>query len=180
MELAEVKRLREKTVEFLQKAHIVITKEEKENIEIADFGLNDIENVGLEVVVYENNDRYCAKELVLFPGQMCPEHQHPPLSEKNIGKQETFRCRWGEVYLYVEGEATPNPKAKLPEKYKKYLQVWKEIILRPGDQFTLPPNTKHWFQAGEKGAIVSEFSSTSDDESDIFTDPNIKRIPEYD
>ncbi|MGI6159989.1 MAG: D-lyxose/D-mannose family sugar isomerase, partial [Limnochordia bacterium] len=28
------------------------------------------------------------------------------------------------------------------------------------------------------GAVVSEFSSTSDDESDIFTDPRIKRIPE--
>ena len=32
-------------------------------------------------------------------------------------------------------------------------------------------------QAGPQGAVVSEFSSTSDDESDIFTDPHIKRIP---
>ncbi|KAA3661353.1 MAG: ATP-binding protein [Chloroflexi bacterium] len=29
-----------------------------------------------------------------------------------------------------------------------------------------------------EGAIVSEFSSTSHDESDIFTDPRIQRIPE--
>jgi D-lyxose ketol-isomerase len=33
----------------------------------------------------------------------------------------------------------------------------------------------HWFQAGPEGAVVSEFSSASDDESDIFTNPNILR-----
>jgi len=39
-------------------------------------------------------------------------------------------------------------------------------------------DTLHWFQAGEEGAIVSEFSSTSRDESDIFTDLRIRRVPE--
>jgi D-lyxose ketol-isomerase len=159
---------------------IAITKEEHEHIEIADFGLNDITNIGLELVVYENNDRYCAKELVLFPRQMCPEHRHPPLSKRNNGKQETFRCRWGEVYLYVEGEPTRKPKGVVPEKYKKYITVWHEIVLHPGEQYTITPNTLHWFQAGDEGAIVSEFSSSSDDASDIFTDPNIKRIPVVD
>jgi D-lyxose ketol-isomerase len=48
--------------------------------------------------------------------------------------------------------------------------------LNPGDQYTLTPDTLHWFQAGEKGAIVSEFSTRSRDESDIFTDPDIARI----
>lgn len=179
MILAEVKKLREKTYHMLQNANIVITPEERANIEIADFGLDDINNIGLQLVVYENNDRYCAKELVLFPRQTCPEHQHPPLNNRNIGKQETFRCRWGEVYLYVEGTPTKNPKAVIPGKYKEYFQVWKEIILKPGHQFTLSPNTRHWFQAGDAGAIVSEFSSTSSDETDIFTDPNINRLPVY-
>lgn len=36
----------------------------------------------------------------------------------------------------------------------------------------------HWFQAGDEGAVVSEFSSTSRDEFDIFTDPRIKRMTE--
>jgi D-lyxose ketol-isomerase len=35
----------------------------------------------------------------------------------------------------------------------------------------------HWFQAGAEGAVVSEFSSTSRDEYDVFTDPRIVRIP---
>ncbi|GAB4363197.1 MAG: D-lyxose/D-mannose family sugar isomerase [Calditrichia bacterium] len=178
MKLETVKQLQEKTYQFLQNAHIIVTPEEKERIEIADFGLNDIENAGLQLLVYENNDRYCAKELVLFPRQFCPEHRHPPAGFENPGKQETFRCRWGEVYLYIPGEATPNPQARIPENYRPYLTVWKEIVLRPGDQYTLPPNTLHWFQAGDEGAIVSEFSSTSSDETDVFTDPRIRRIPE--
>jgi D-lyxose ketol-isomerase len=49
--------------------------------------------------------------------------------------------------------------------------------LQPGEQYTIPPNTLHWFQAGDEGAIVSEFSSPSRDEFDIFTDPRIVRIP---
>ena len=177
MKLEEAIKVRAEAAKLLKKARIIITPEEQENMEVADFGMSDIKNIGFAVIVYENNDRYCAKELILFPRQTCPEHRHPPTSEKNIGKQETFRCRWGEVYLYVPGEPTPNPRAKIPEKYRNFFTVWKEIVLRPGDQYTLPPNTLHWFQAGVKGAVVSEFSSTSTDENDIWTDPKIQRLP---
>ena len=51
---------------------------------------------GLELVVYVNNDRYCAKELVLFPRQTCPEHRHPRVAG-DPGKRETFRVRRGVV-----------------------------------------------------------------------------------
>jgi D-lyxose ketol-isomerase len=101
------------------------------------------------------------------------------MDEQNPGKQETFRCRWGEVYLYIEGEATEKPKAKLSAKYRENFTVWNEIVLRPGEQYTIPPNTLHWFQGGVKGAIVSEFSSKSVDETDHWTDKHIKRIPVY-
>ena len=178
MRREEVDRLRNEAAALLKKANIAITEKEKNAIEIADFGLDDVRNVGLELVVYENNERYCAKELVLFPGQMCPQHRHPQIDKANEGKQETFRCRWGEVYLYIEGPATPNPKAVVPERHKKHISVWRELVLHPGDQFTIKPGTLHWFQAGDQGAIISEFSSTSIDEFDVFTDPNIKRIPE--
>lgn len=169
--------MRERTQLLLKKANIAITPKEKAEIEIADMGLNDIEHIGLQVIVYVNNDRYCAKELVLFSRQICPEHRHPPISVQNIGKQETFRCRWGEVFLYTEGEPTPNPRASIPDKYRGHFNVWHEVVLRSGDQYTLAPNTRHWFQAGDDGAVVSEFSSASLDELDIFTDPHIKRVP---
>jgi D-lyxose ketol-isomerase len=180
MKRKDVVKAQKRAASFLEKANIELTEMEMDNIEVADFGLNDIERVGLQLVTYENNDRYCAKELVLFPRQMCPEHRHPPLSEQNIGKQETFRCRWGEVYLYVEGEPAPRPRARVLPKYRRYLSVWHEIVMRPGDQHTIKSNTLHWFQAGSKGAIVSEFSSASVDETDVWTDPNIKRIPVVD
>lgn len=162
---------------MLDNAGIALTSEERANVEVADFGLNDLAQTGLEIVTYVNNERYCAKELVLFPHQTCPEHRHPPVDGKP-GKMETFRVRQGIVWLYVEGAPAPQIKARVPLGSEPHYTVYHEIELRPGDQFTLPENTRHWFQAGEEGAIVSEFSSTSRDEADIFTDPRIARIPE--
>lgn len=164
-----------RTLEYLEKAGIAVTEEEKKRIEVADFGLGELEKTGLQLLVYVNTERVCAKELVLFPHQTCPEHRHPPV-EGEPGKEETFRCRWGKVYLYVPGEPTPNPKAKPPRGRERWYTVWHEIELNPGDQYTLPPNTLHWFQAGPEGAVVSEFSTRSRDEMDVFTDPEIQRI----
>jgi D-lyxose ketol-isomerase len=167
---------RKKTLDYFKKAGIVLTSNEEQNIEVVDFGLNELESTGLEIITYVNTDRVCAKELVLFPGQTCPEHRHPPV-QGEPGKEETFRCRWGEVYLYVPGEKTLNPKAKPPKGREKWYSVWHEVVLNPGEQYTLKPNTLHWFQAGKDGAIVSEFSTKSRDESDMFTDPEIARMP---
>jgi D-lyxose ketol-isomerase len=134
---------------------IELTGEERGQIEVADFGLGNLRDTGLMLLVYVNTDRYCAKELVLYPKQTCPEHRHPPF-DGTPGKEETFRCRRGSVDLWVVGEL---------------------ITLQPGEQFTIPPDTLHWFQAGEEGAVVSEFSSTSRDDLDVFTDPRIVRAP---
>ncbi len=164
-----------KAVQFFKNAGIVITKKERKKIEVADFGLGNLAETGLELLVYVNTDRVCAKELVLFPHQTCPEHYHPPVGNA-AGKEETFRCRWGKVYLYIPGETTPHPKAKPPKGKEDSYTVCHEIELTPGSQYTLAPGTLHWFQAGNKGAVVSEFSTKSVDEVDIFTDPKIQRI----
>ena len=145
---------RERAAAMLAQAGIVLTPHEREGIEIADFGLGRLVEIGLQIVVYVNTDRVCAKELVLFPHQRCPEHRHPPF-EGEPGKEETFRVRGGVVHLHVEGAG--------------------DIVLRPGDQYTIPPNTLHSFEAGNEGAIVSEFSTTSRDALDVFTDPRIVR-----
>lgn len=176
MKAKDIAEFRAKAATLLRKARIAVTPCEIETMEVTDLGLGDPKHVGVEIIVYENNDRYCAKELVLLPRQICPEHRHPRINGRNLGKKETFRCRYGEIYLYVAGERTPRPKAKVPRKHKSFLSVWHEIVLKPGDMYTLPPNSLHWFQAGDKGAIVSEFSSTSTDENDLFTDPRIRRV----
>lgn len=164
-----------KALEYFNKANIVLTEEEKLNMEVSDFGLGKLEDTGIEDVVYVNTERCCSKEIILFPHQTCPQHRHPPIGA-NPGKEETFRCRWGIVYLYVEGEPTDNPVAKPPKGREKSYTVWHEIILKPGMQYTLHPNTWHWFQGGPEGAVVSEFSTLSHDELDLFTDEDIKRI----
>ena len=169
---AELKGARERAAVALAEAGIVLTPEERDAIEVTDFGLSDLERIGLGVVVYVNTERVCAKELVLFPRQTCPEHRHPPF-EGTPGKEETFRVRTGLVYLYVEGEPAAEP-AVLPPRPEHHT-VWHEVVLPPGGQHTVPPDTRHWFQAGPEGAIVSEFSTQSRDDLDVFTDPEIQR-----
>ncbi len=160
---------------YLQKAGIVLTGKERLEMEVADFGLGDLKNIGLEIIVYINTTRVCAKELVLFPGQTCPEHLHPSRNGVS-GKEETFRCRWGKVYLYIAGEKTGDARLDGLEDYKEYLGAAHEVMLSPGEQYTLVPDTLHWFRAGAEGAVVSEFSTSSTDEQDLFTDPRINRF----
>lgn len=178
MRIKDAIKARKKAAKILKKAGIAVTPREIETMEVADFGLNDLEHYGIEVIIYESNERYCAKELIMFPRQICPEHRHPPIPKRDAGKQETFRCRWGEVYLHMQGKPTPRPKAIVPKGDEKYFTIWREIVLKPGDQFTLPPDNLHWLQAGDEGAVVSEFSSMNTDEDDIWTNPKIKRMPQ--
>lgn len=174
---SQAKAAQDRAAAMLAQAGIQLTPTERDTIEIAEFGLGDLAQTGLELVTYVNTERYCAKELVLFPRQTCPEHRHPPVGN-DPGKMETFRCRTGKVWLYVEGEPAAKPQGKVPLGSEAYYTVFHEIELNPGEQYTIPPNTRHWFQAGDEGAIVSEFSSTSRDEADRFTDPRIQRLPE--
>ena len=166
---------RERASAGLAAAGIVLTPAEREGVEVADFGLSRLDEIGLQLVVYVNTERVCAKELVLFSRQTCPEHRHPPTAA-SPGKEETFRCRSGTVYLYVEGAPTADPACRPPAFCADAFTVWREIELRPGEQHTIAPNVLHWFQAGDDGAVVSEFSTTSTDEIDVFTDPRIARV----
>lgn len=170
----ELSDARDRAAAALAETGIVLTAQERASIEVADFGLSQLDELGLQLVVYVNTARVCAKELVLFPRQTCPEHRHPP-ADGSPGKEETFRCRSGVVYLYVEGEPTADPACRPPAFCADAFTVWHEIELRPGDQHTILPNVLHWFQAGDEGAVVSEFSTMSTDELDVFTDPRIAR-----
>ena len=172
MKRAEYEAQVKKALEFYDKAGIVLTDAEKANVEVADFGIGIVNDVGLQMVTYINTEKVCAKEMVLLPYQTCPEHMHVPTNGMP-GKEETFRCRYGKVYLYVTGEGNKDDiKAKLP---KTDVSVFHEVILNPGEQYTIYPETWHWFQAGEDGAIISEFSTRSTDETDTFTDKKLVR-----
>ncbi len=159
--------------DYYRRAGIVVREDEP--VEVADFGLNDVEHIGLQLCVYVNTDRVCAKEMVLFPHQVCPEHKHVPTAGRP-GKEETFRCRYGTVYLYVPGEGSKDDiHVPLPAMD---VTVFHEIVLHPGEQYTIHPETWHWFCGGDEGAVISEFSTTSTDETDVFTDKRLIRAPQ--
>jgi len=164
----------------MRAAGLVLHPSEEDAVEIADFGLGRFAEFGLAIHVYVNTDRCCAKELMMLPGQICPEHRHPPL-DGDPGKEETFRVRQGVVDLFVPGHRQDTDErstalARVPADKQQAFTMFKCIHLEPGDQYTLRPNTPHWFVAGPDGAIVSEFSTRSRDEADVFTDTAIRRV----
>ena len=143
-------------------------------MEIADFGLGEIEISGAQIITLVDTPQIAAKILVMLPHQTEPEHTHPAIGEY-LGKEETIRCEWGELYLFSPGNPTAHPKGQPPAHRRETYTVCKEEILHPGDQVTFPPNTPHWFQGGPQGAVIWSFSTKVVDKKDIFTDPAIIR-----
>ena len=159
---------------YMKKAGVVLSEEEKGNVSVADFGLSDLKHQGGQILTFFNTDRLSAKVIVLFPWQILPEHWHPAIGSE-VGKEEIMRVRWGEVYLYVPGEPVSQPKARIPRGEGRYFTVWHEVVLKPGDQYILAPQTVHWFQAGGDGAVIDDYSSTARDLQDGFTNPLVVR-----
>ena len=99
-------------------AGIVLTDAERDSIEVADFGLGGLHEAGLMLLVYVNTDRYCAKELVLYPGQTAPSTAIRP-STARPGKEETFRCRSGSSTSTstARDRAAPGPAVHDPTRH---------------------------------------------------------------
>ena len=164
-----------RAAELITKADILARPDEIDRIEVVDLGLGELEQTGLQILTMVNTGEVGVKVLVLFPDQCFAQHKHPPLGDYP-GKEESFRCQYGELRLYQEGEPTPNPRAKPPAHRARTYTVWNERVLHPGDQITCPPNTFHWFQAGPDGAVVWRFSSRTTDVQDVFIDPDTSRV----
>lgn len=176
MSMYDLFEIRQQVRRYLNRAGIVLTAFEQSQIEIVDFGLGRLLTEGLALITYINTNRYCAKDMVLFPSQTCPEHLHPSVGD-DPGKEETFRCRLGSVRLYTDEKPADGFAVRPPMGSESFYTAKHEIRLLPGEQFTIKPGVRHWFQADAEGAVISEFSSTSRDAFDIFTDSRIRREP---
>jgi D-lyxose ketol-isomerase len=170
----QVNEARQRALAFLDRAGVVLSEAERKNISVADFGLSDLERQGAQILTYFNTERISAKVIVLFPWQILPEHWHPRIGQE-IGKEEIVRVRSGELYLYIPGERTLHPKARIPPEEMKNFTVWKEVVMNPGDQIILPPQMVHWFQGGPEGVVIDDYSSTAKDLQDGFTNPLVVR-----
>ena len=91
------------------------------------------------------------------------------------GKEETIRVIAGTVYFYVAG-ADSFSEGFVAEGKTDCYTMRNENVMQPGDQITLAPGEKHWFQAREGGAVMYRFSTIARDALDQFTDPDIVRI----
>lgn len=162
--------------DYIKKAGVVVKDEDFNLIEVVDLGLGEIQSTGLQILTFFSTEWVGVKLLILRPHQFFPQHKHPPSKVGSYpGKTEIFRGQCGILYLYVPGKATTNPKANPPSHHKRYINVWHEIVIFPGDQYVNHPNTWHWFQAGIEGAAVWSFSSKVTDAEDQFMDPSIIR-----
>ena len=158
---------------LISKAGIHLNDQEKEKITAADFGLSQFRKEGVQILTLFETRRMAAKILVLLPHQTEPEHWHPPVGD-DPGKEEVIRAIWGDLTFYIPG--TPNLKRGfLVDNKEQYYTMRHEVEMAPGDQLVLPPGTKHWFQAGARGAVMYSFSTRVTDLLDQFTDPHIVR-----
>ena len=163
----------ETSIAMIESAGIHLTEADKKNITAADFGLNDVKKEGVQILTLFDTDRMAAKILVLLPYQTEPEHWHPPVGD-DPGKEEVIRGIWGDLTFYIPGEDTLK-QGFIVDGKEDYYTMRNEVVIKPGDQLVLPPGTKHWFQAGERGAVMYSFSTKVTDLMDQFTDPNIVR-----
>lgn len=170
----EQKKAREQAAQMIRQSGITITDEEKNRIEVVDFGLSRLGIEGVQVLTLLQTERISVKVLAMLPNQTEPEHWHPPVGD-DPGKEETIRVVAGTVYFYVDGENTFH-QGFLVKGKEKYYTLKHELILKPGDQITFQPGEKHWFQARDEGAVMYSFSSVARDALDQFTDPDIVRI----
>jgi len=171
---AEQRRAQQRAAELLQKTGLAFRPDELASIEVADFGLSELETTGAEIQTLVDTGRLVVKLLTLFPDQTLPEHIHPRLDSYE-GKEETIRCEWGELFLYGPGEPTPEPGGRPPAHRRQWYTVWHEYRLHPGEQVTLQPNTPHWFQGGPMGAVIWSITTRAADLQDVFTDPQVAR-----
>ena len=105
------------------------------------------------------------------------------------GKSETFHIMFGEgmlmsddaVILYAPRGTNPD---KIPKDLKKrvidrdiseIITTKRMLYLTPGTIVLLPKHCKHSFLAGKNGAVFLEFSTSSLDEADIFSDERVIR-----
>ena len=67
-------------------------------------------------------------------------------------------------------------KARIPQGKEDVYTARHEDVMKLCDSVFIPAGVKHWFQAGEDGAVILSISSTAHDAFDPFTDPAVSRV----
>ncbi|MBN1420185.1 MAG: hypothetical protein JXP34_15505 [Planctomycetes bacterium] len=163
-------------IDFLREAGYPVNDTIAGKMWASDFGLGRFTEAGLGGIIWWGDETYNFSSLdaFLLPGQIIPEHWH--VKEGSIPeKMEAWLVRYGEMYVYREGDPTPAIQATLSEADAANMTVKSEKILQVGDATGIShPLEKHWMQAGPEGAIFSEFSTYHSGTAVRFTDAKVR------
>ncbi len=154
---------------LLMKSGFPVTQKELDTLNVNDFGLNNLSEEGCVFFDLLRTEKLRITILILLPNQTLPQHMHPAYEDEK-GKEESVRSLWGIFKVYVEGNENQN-NLNLPEGKAEFYTARKEYALKPGEQYTVPPHIKHWFQAGEKGAVAIAFQNRVNEDYNVFYDP---------
>jgi len=164
-----------RATQMIRASGIALTDAEANSIEVADFGLNHLETEGAQILTLVQTERISVKVLAMFPNQTEPEHWHPPVGD-DPGKEETVRVISGTLLFYIPGDGTESAPPTIPDGKEHAYTCYRELVMRPTDQITLTPGTKHWFKGGPEGAVLYSFSTIARDVLDGFTDSDVQRV----
>lgn len=159
---------------MMEEAGIKLSPEEFKGMDVADFGLGQLETEGAQIAALADTEKLSIRLIALFPGQTEPEHWHTAVGNKP-GKEETVRLLKGCVRFYLPGPDNIR-KGVIPSGKEAWYTCRNEIIMEPGNQLTITSGTHHWFQAGDEGAVLICFCSAAIDALDPFTDPSVIRV----
>ncbi|MEZ5275642.1 MAG: hypothetical protein R3F07_04605 [Opitutaceae bacterium] len=165
----------DRALDLLRHVEFPLTAADRAELKVNDFGLGDLRHEGFVFADLLRTDRVRVVILILLPRQTLPEHRHPPYPGES-GKEETLRCLWGETRLYLPGEPN-NPEILVPRGKDAFYTSRHEVILRPGEQYSVLPDVPHWFQGGPEGTVFLTFQNRVNEDHNIFTDPGSTGCP---
>ena len=160
--------------DLINKSGLVLSGAEWRELTVNDFGLGDIYTEGFAFVDILRTERLRITVIVLLPYQTLPQHLHPPYKGER-GKEETLRVLYGHSKVYVEG--TPARNINIPPGKDELYTARHEIALNAGEQYTVQPGVKHWFQGGPHGSVNMTYQNRVDETMNIFDDPKSLGCP---
>lgn len=156
--------------------------------DITDYGEGDFLKKGLSLITLRNGNAkdpkytktYAEKIMMLYPGQVSPNHFHWSKMEDIInrgGGDVAFRL-WN-ANRENEGELLDTEVTVFRDGRRYTVPAGTEIVLKPGESLTLFPYCYHTFYvpAGGSKVLIGEVSMCNDDQTDNrFLEP-IGRFP---
>ncbi len=159
-----VEKAREAYYDMFRRFAYPISDRLRKEMWILDFGLGDFAHVGMAGIFWLNRHDYgyFGHEIYLLPGQMIAEHCHVA-TDKGPAKMESWQPRRGMIYVFGEGEPTPELLTEVPKSQRKLIKSRHGKVLKVDETADLNRLTAwHSMVAGPEGALVTEYGTFHD------------------